>query len=97
MEGNPVADMLGSSVLSSRFSKNCNSNDLLCFCSFPPDFLQADASGMAMYGTKVFQVCLRNTKLKGIGPIEEDQPALMDGIMMMKVKQVLLKNEFQCG
>ncbi|MBA0686760.1 hypothetical protein Golax_014663 [Gossypium laxum] len=21
----------------------------------------------------------------------------MDGIMMMKVKQVLLKNEFQCG
>ncbi|MBA0749725.1 hypothetical protein Gogos_003623 [Gossypium gossypioides] len=29
--------------------------------------------------------------------IHADQPALMDGIMMMKVKQVLLKNEFQFG
>lgn len=33
MEGNGVADMLG---LSSGFSKNCNSNDVLCFCRLMP-------------------------------------------------------------
>ncbi|KAB2009974.1 hypothetical protein ERO13_D10G181900v2 [Gossypium hirsutum] len=34
---------------------------------------------------------------KAIHNLPHDQPALMDGIMMMKVKQVLLKNEFQFG